>query len=559
MTESDVDDAAYASGVEALLLETLGARFLAYVLNDHEDDVQRRLQGGSALADSQESILRELIAFLGTVPRDVDALHPDVLSLSLDALGEYRPDLGRSWARAARLETGGDDEVPASHGSFESALLQIAADVYPLCLLPRSDHEHFGFLSARSLSGPVFRHPKSKEFERLVMDDPILLRLFPEGDKQSGAHGAVYRSTGTGGGIQLSMFASGLLENAWQAVSLDKSAPTLTDYGTAVLKQFEVIRRVVAGKRSTVKALVGVTGIRLPDGVAVALPWGCLRAATDADRRLIPPGLSGQLVTTTESGKTISIDYAGDSVMEMDVPYEIKIGVQASVDPWPTPLSSEEKLDERLETLRLALLLAGTRATTPVALGTWRVFLDPLAIGLRSSGWQDPRRARSLVPIELSKAEAKRWADWIQVIDERRVKSITVAIRRTLYAAAERVDATDGLVDAVIAWENLVGSSQGETTLRISAALAWLLGKNADERREIRKQVADLYKVRSAVVHGSRFLKPPEAEERRREALDIALRALRALFKRPDLLSTSSTERSVQLILGGKLRNSGRP
>jgi hypothetical protein len=544
---------AEVSGAETLLLEILGLRFLAYVLNVDEATLNARLQGGQQLAPMQEAALRELISFLGTISQDpVNAEHPALRSISLSVLGEFRPELGRSWVSATRIATGARDDVPTGRGDLNTSLIAIATDVYPLCLLPQADDDHFGFRFGPSLTTPVFRHPQTEVFQAAVMQDATLKRLFPEENEQSGRYGTVHRSTGMGGGIQLSMLAPGLLENAWQAATQIDSDVSLAVYVRAALQQLDAIQRAVQGKRMTVKALVGVTGLRLPENVSVDLPWGRLRGVTESDRRLVPPGLGGQLNATTEDGQQITIDYAGDVVMEMDVPYKIKFGDVQSVEGWPTDLVSQEMTEQRLETLRLALLLSTRRSAQPIALGTWSVYLDPLAIGGHGSSWRDPRKARPLMPIALSKAEANKWGEWIRLIDERRVKNIDVAIRRTLFATADRLDPNDGLVDAVIALENLVGSRQGEPTLRIATALAWLLGRNATERQEIRSQVNALYKTRSDIVHGGPPLNPQEIHEKYQEALDIAIRALRAIFRnRAELLSEckDSTERSLRLIL----------
>jgi hypothetical protein len=540
------------SHAEALLLEILGLKFLAYILNTDEAAISARLQAGQQLAPPQEAALGELVAFLGTLSSSTDAQPSALRSLALGVLGEFREELGYSWARAARVSLGGRDDLPKAEGALQSPLTAIAADVFPLCLLPRVDDQHFGFLSGPPLSTAVFGHPQSKVFEDAVMKDETLKLLFPEENEQSGRYGTVHRSTGSGGGIQLSMLASGLLESAWQALDQGDASPDAGPYARCALDQLDAIRRAIQGKRLTVRARVGITGLRLPKGDTLTLPWGLLREVNERDRYMVPPGLSGQLSHTTEDGKHVVIDYAGDLVVEMDVPYKIKLGPADALSHWPTELVSQEAVEERLETLRLALILCTTRRTPPIALGTWSVFVDPLAIGGRSSAWRDPRKGRSFAPVLLSSAEARRWGEWIQLVDERRTKNINVAIRRTLFAAADRVDPTDALVDAVIAWENLVGSSQGEPTLRIAAALAWLLGKNGRERQEIRRTIAALYKIRSDVVHGNRFLNPQEANDKHQEALDIAVRSLRVVIRnRPELLSDckDSTERSLRLIL----------
>ena len=120
-------------------------------------------------------------------------------------------------------------------------------------------------------------------------------------------------------------------------------------------------------------------------------------------------------------------------------------------------------------------------------------------------------------------------------------------------ASATRVYAVDALVDLVIAWENLFGSRQGEPTLRISAALAWLLGSTVDEREQYRARVSKIYALRSDIVHGNRFVTAQEASEALVEARTITLAGLRMLFdSRDDLLGLKSgDERSRALIMGG--------
>ena len=122
---------------------------------------------------------------------------------------------------------------------------------------------------------------------------------------------------------------------------------------------------------------------------------------------------------------------------------------------------------------------------------------------------------------------------------------------RTLLAALERRDPSDALLDAVIAWENLVGADEGETTLRITTSLAWLLTSRATDRDAMQKKLRDLYRLRSRIVHGSTKITPRDAAERYQEALSITFAALRVLFqKRPDLLQeTTSSARSRRLML----------
>lgn len=538
------------SDAEKLLLEVLSTRFLAFVLNTDETTISHRLQKGRLLTSKREAVLAELIAFLGSLATQQPS-NQFSLRLSLGALGQNQQSSGLGWATARRVEAGGDIDLPGQKESSESALLSMVRDTYPLFLLPRQ-LDDWSLIAGPPLSQVVFNHPQREVFEKAMMADEVA-SLFPAETKESGWMGYVYRSTGIGGSVQLWMLSESLLKNGWQYAKHFEPHPTMRTFAEAVLDQLALLRRAVRGESVEVLVLVGIAGLKLPGSEALALPWGRLRAVEEKDRQYIPPGLSGQLMTTTPDGSQVVIDYAGDLVLEMNVPYKIELGELGKQpdEGWPLGLVSAETVGRRLESLRLALLLSSERTPPPMALSTWRVYLEPLGHGMTSS-WSDPRQAPSFFPSALTAAERDDWRDWVRDVDAQRVPSIDVAVRRTLMAAAERPDPTDALVDAVIAWENLVGSREGEPTLRLSAALAWLLGKDAADRIKIRRQAARLYNLRSDVVHGNRFLNPKEAAERHREALGIAVRALRVVLReRPNLLADckDSSERSLHLIL----------
>lgn len=107
-------------------------------------------------------------------------------------------------------------------------------------------------------------------------------------------------------------------------------------------------------------------------------------------------------------------------------------------------------------------------------------------------------------------------------------------------------------MDSVIVWENLFGTSQGESTFRISAALAWLLAPDVESRLELQAQLKDIYTVRSRIVHGS---KADEASllENANNAVLYSRDALAKLLRdRRDILTLpNGSARSQRLIMGG--------
>ena len=374
------------SGAEALLLETLGVPLLAYVMNESPDAVATRLESGTPLSVEHEAILAELMQALGRIPRT----DPFSLRLSLSVLGEHNTDLGSSWATWAHTRAGGAIDLPDGSDDLTASVMAMLRDTYPLFLLPSLD-EPFGFQGAE-VSGPLHRRPERERFEAAVMRDSSLSRLFPEENETSGRHGTIHRSTGSGGSVQLVMLAQSMLKNGWEFAVFRHAAPTMRQHAEGLLEVLGLARAAIEGKEVSIPAIVGVAGLRLADSQGLDLPWGKLRVVTGADEKRIPPGLAGKLTASTLDGRQIEIDYAGDLVMEFEVPYKVALGTSVELGGWPIPLTSSELVERHLETLRLSLLLAWEDGDPgPVIVGTWRSFLDPLQNGAGMS-WSDPRR-----------------------------------------------------------------------------------------------------------------------------------------------------------------------
>ena len=92
--------------------------------------------------------------------------------------------------------------------------------------------------------------------------------------------------------------------------------------------------------------------------------------------------------------------------------------------------------------------------------------------------------------------------------------------------------------------------TRNETVYRVTAALALLLEPDAGKRSALRKQLGDIYEIRSRVVHGDAvdWQKIADASA---TAIRIALSAMHELYRRgEDWLSLTSRQRSERLILG---------
>lgn len=140
----------------------------------------------------------------------------------------------------------------------------------------------------------------------------------------------------------------------------------------------------------------------------------------------------------------------------------------------------------------------------------------------------------------------------VPAFEHPQVSKIELALSRVLRAIAERREPSDVLIDSVIAWESLFGTKEGEPTFRVTTCLAVLLEDSYKARASLRKQLSDIYALRSKIVHGSANLKESDYPKCQ-EALNIAIRAIRELATtRDDILALSDgAGRSAALLMGG--------
>jgi hypothetical protein len=546
----NLNHGAGASASETLLLEIVGLRFLEYVLNEDEAAIRAHFQG-SALEAPREDVLGELVMVLGQLIPDPDT-DSFLRQIQLDALGTFDEKAQTSYINTLRARCGGSIDAGLPGDPVVSRLLPVARDMYPLFLLPLPPGP-FATAFAPSMARSLFNHPGRRAFDDAVLVDPELTQLFPDGTEHIERSGQFRSSAGRGGSVQLAMFAELLMRNTWAWLKVDTASPTLGQFLAAVATSVGLVRDAIMGRSVEVPLRIGLTGVKLPENSPeVALPWGKLRAVRELDREMVPSSIIGALSTTTAEGVQVVIDYSGDVVFEMDIPYEIELGHVEIGAEWPQHLRGFETVQRKIESIQLGLLLAISRERQPMVVVAWQRTLDLLAHGTAMS-WSDTRRTPNLVPYQLTPAEVQAWSQWTADVDGGRVASIEVAIRRTIRAAVERADPSDALVDAVIAWENLVGSRQGEPTLRISAALAWLLEDDPSARRTRQTALKRLYDLRSDVVHGNRPLGGSEAAQGSRDARAVAVEALRRLLRdRPEVLREcrDGAERSLRLMLG---------
>jgi hypothetical protein len=482
----------------------------------------------------------ELLAFLVSAP-EARAEDPDTVrtvrkvAANLDLFEREDPRLpvalvrmrqadGLPVAWGLRQANGGDVPTPRGSNELELALTCIARDVYPALLSP-SD--------AMIVAGPGLALPAADAMTNLDQ----LVESHPECPRAA----ALLDATGLPqcGLIAASAFDVGTLSEAATPSAIIAAAvrrlrhverPDAAGLMHLVIEVLDQLRVLADGYETRVPAFVGFASLPLEPDHHLLLRQGVLRASTKSERRFVPFTLQAEAVlSTTVVCQTFE---PGQDATAPQGDGQTALNRQARDVILAAALSSDE---------------GAPRSCPSVA---WMV---SQGFGHGSSSYRPlhperaPGRTEPLTEDELNAIE--RWTEHVASAD---LGHVEIAIDRTLRAIWER-EWTDSLIDAVIAWENLVGT-RSETAYRVTAALTVLCQNEPEKRLATRKDLASTYDARSRLVHGDPA--PSNVHEHRARAIQTALDALRRLMtERQDLLAfSSSSQRADRLLLGVEAR-----
>lgn len=267
--------------------------------------------------------------------------------------------------------------------------------------------------------------------------------------------------------------------------------------------------------------LTAFRGIRLSPALGVSTPWGQLVHADGMSSDIwAPNGCSAVLATPIRSC------------------LRPKNGPPFSLG------SQTESL--RLETNRIAQLVSygcalGSVAddpTTAIPISSGEL----LPTGMNGHGGEIRMVGHHLRSSPISPEEADQIALWMACLNGAPLERIDVALRRLVRGLAERLDYLDSLIDAVIAWENLV-ESRDQPTKSVLYGISALVGNSTWSKTRIKR----VYEARSSLIHGE---VPNYANSKgfAGDALRIGLDALRSVFdSHADKLEMSSEERVASL------------
>lgn len=298
----------------------------------------------------------------------------------------------------------------------------------------------------------------------------------------------------------------------------------------AVIECYGQLVSALNGRSISAVTVTGLARVTLSKGFEISTPWGKVRPA---------PFHNG------DTG-VVRINECPTSCIFIEN-WEATVQFDRSASPKFSPNSANLKPSRSRDLLPLACVFAsgdGPDFAAPEI--TWTTTLLPFH---RAMSYSLPDRVVNRgdeVNLDGRVADVAKWA---KIVDSVHSSSVDIAVKRLVSAISHRFDPGDALIDAVIVWENLFGTSS-EVSYRVSAALAKLLECDPMKRKNLRKFLSKIYDVRSRLVHGS-SVNEEDVAESCKKAIEYAVKALRKGYNEGQgWLSQKSSDRSDDMLLG---------
>ncbi len=379
----------------------------------------------------------------------------------------------------------------------------------------------------------VSSHPQTHRLVEEFANHPELNRFAPN----AAGSNQMLSSFGRGGAVRLDALPASLLIAAWF-----RGHARQDEFVSNSVALLRVVRDALSGIETVLVARLSLCGVLIPPSKVYDFGDVRLRAKLAHEYQQVPEHLAGNV----GNPNNVVVSRGGDVVAEVNVTYRVDVATPAGWNGAP-PIAYDE-LDEESLRLRASLILA-LRTADRLHLLAKRAGseLDDPLFG-PSGSWSFADAMIGIVPTQLSEADIELWRRWYLHLASPEGQKIALAISRLLRAVSDARDVSDLLIDSVVAWENLFGGP--EMSFRVTGALAVLLEPDRSRRRAFRKELATIYSLRSKIVHGGGTVSPADTALCF-QALDIAMRAVRALFEeRKALLQLdNSTARSAALLL----------
>ncbi|MDZ5447922.1 HEPN domain-containing protein [Micromonospora sp. 4G57] len=529
----------------ALSASVFGNEFVRWVLNAEASPM-----AADALTPEQNEAVEEL-ARLAAPMHETPPLPGRwaafvVISHAYEVIAALRARCG-----ATVLDLDSDDEV-------EQILIECVARIFPALVLAAPPQDSFSIGVELTSAAIEFA---GERLGMALLRDAALRRLFvdpvsPEsGEIDAAALDRIIANhwwASAGGGTAFPRIVAGQLVAFGVLRASFDPRPTIDDAIRYAREGLRIARELATGKTAEIPVIVGLSNVAFStQDTIVDTPWGSLQVPGAIGRALLhAPGPA-----SARQHRDVSLAWVTSSQENLvRIAYRWPNDQDDHPKSWWAKYSQQvanatAQVNDGIGRLRFSMLLASEPGTIAAAAAESRVALSPLTmVTTLPLGATGPLPTPEAV---ISKDTAEMIKSWSESVAAQHPASLDIGLRRILSAVAVRLDVLDGFIDAVMCWENMFGAAN-DTSFKVCGSLAKLLEPDDDEARQVLfARLVKLYDTRSKLVHGAKEPRADAAVSLRDDAVDIALRAFRAAYSYPGLLSLKdSVQRSKRVMLG---------
>jgi hypothetical protein len=386
--------------------------------------------------------------------------------------------------------------------------------------------------SAERYSMLMFTMPDNF-FEEIFKADKDLKNLTPSNEKENYAF--VYTPF-SGSRIDPKTFFSSLCGAAFMKMYFFGMEENEENFIISVLKGFNDFKNAIRTRKIEANIIHGVSNINLDNGLEIKTPWGIIKTAPKSILQNVPFNHSKPIPSCIFI-ETISYPLSFDKAD------------QVHHDEYSDLRNKHPNLrnpNNIMSILPLAFAFASADSDNPIIpVFTWTTELLPFRTGFGYSTYlQFPQNIKKN-NISSMKNDIEEWAFRI---NKEYTPKIDLAIKRIITSVTQRTDPSDSLIDAVMVWENILGTKT-EVTFRITASMAKLLEKEPEKKEKTLETLKNIYDMRSRIVHGS-IGNDDKIKKYVGPAIGYAIKLLKYSFERgKDWLEKDGAYRSKEILM----------
>ena len=341
-------------------------------------------------------------------------------------------------------------------------------------------------------------------------------------------------NSGSGGTQQIFTYISGILLTAIDLTVLEGKEFDKNIILVNLHKSFERFKEFIRGEIVNEEHIVGLSGFSVEKNVKIGFKDSIAFALNEFQSQYFFGNNDTHLVIKNDFARKLLFHGNRKNMEKFYKNSDLKIS------------NFNSKIHELVKNIRLSLVLTLANSEQLLYSFIEGDYLISATGNLNSFIWENNNIIRKTSNIKINNSIANKIAIKYLTIIDNDLSSINIAINRLLSATCMRYSPDDMLIDAVMCWENIIGSEY-EVSFKVCASMAKLLANNEDERRQIFNELKKIYKKRSQLVHGNTTYVTDQ--ECINKSIIYASKLIDVILVNNNLLSINNTSRSTHILL----------